>query len=212
VVTFSSLRGSFALIKNNDEAIARWISHVISPHIVGVLVISALSLQYSHNLFTDSLWLLLLMPMLAIPPLTYLLWRVRRGTLEDIYMPDRKTRIIPLVIVMSWLLICLSLIHYLSAPLIIEILVMATMVLVGALSLVTLFWKISFHAATISAAATAVVLIGGTPVWPALCLIPIVGWSRVRLRRHTKRQVVFGSLAGMLVAIVVANGILINLG
>lgn len=212
MVTFSSLWGRFALIKNNDETIARWISHVISPHIVGVSVISAVSLQYSHKPLTDLLWLLLLMPLIAVPPLIYLLWRVRRGTLEDIYMPDRRSRIVPLVMVMSWLLICLGLIHYLSAPSIIEIFVMATTVLVGALSLVTLFWKISFHAATISAAATAVVLIGGTSVWPALCLIPIVGWSRVRLGRHTMRQVVFGALVGILIASVVANGILINLG
>ena len=91
MVTFSSLRGSFALIKNNDETIARWISHVISPHIVGVSVISAVSLQYSHKPLTDLLWLLLLMPLIAVPPLIYLLWRVRRGTLEDIYMPDKLT-------------------------------------------------------------------------------------------------------------------------
>jgi membrane-associated phospholipid phosphatase len=211
VVTFPSLRGSLALIKNNDETIARWISHVISPHVVGVFITSAVSIQYSHDLLTDFLWLLLLMPMLSVPPLSYLYWRVRCGALEDIYMPDRRSRIGPLVIVMSWFLCCLAFIDYYAAPLIIEIFVSATIVLVGVLSLVTLFWKISFHAATISAAATAIVLVGGSSVWPALVLIPLVGWSRVRLGRHTRRQVIFGSLIGMLIASVVANGILINL-
>lgn len=211
MVTFPSLRGSLALIKNNDEMIARWISHVISPHVVGVFITSAVSIQYSHDLLTDFLWLLLLMPMLAVPPLSYLYWRVRRGTLEDIYMPDRKSRIGPLVLVMSWFLCCLGFIDYYAAPLIIEVFVIATIVLVGVLSLVTLFWKISFHAATISAAVTATVLVGGSSVWPALLLIPMVGWSRVRLGRHTLRQVIFGSLIGMAIASVVANGVLINL-
>ncbi|MBI1879238.1 MAG: hypothetical protein HYR94_13640, partial [Chloroflexi bacterium] len=57
-----SIKNSLNLIKNHDEAIARWISHVISPHIVGVVLTSAMALQYSPEPVRALLWLAGLMP------------------------------------------------------------------------------------------------------------------------------------------------------
>jgi hypothetical protein len=64
-----NIRSSLALIKNNDEAIARWVSHVISPHVVGVVIISVVSLQFSSDPLEDLRWLALLMPLRLTPPL-----------------------------------------------------------------------------------------------------------------------------------------------
>jgi membrane-associated phospholipid phosphatase len=196
-----NLRSSLALIKNNDEAIARWVSHVISPHIVGVVIISVISLQFSSNPLEDLRWLALLMPLLVIPPLSYLMWLVRQGRLKDIYIPNRKNRITPLVFMMIWLLFLWGLIRYLAAPPTVEGLFVITIILFGALGAITLFWKISFHAGIISAAATTTVMLGGYSTWPVTLLVPLVGWSRVRLQRHTPRQVLYGSLLGMLIAL-----------
>jgi membrane-associated phospholipid phosphatase len=206
------IKGSLARIKNHDEAIARWISHVISPHVVGVVLTSAVSYQFSHDTFEIFQWLILLMPLIVVPPLAYLLWQVYRGTLEDIYMPKRETRLRPLVVLMVWLLICLKLIRYWAAPPIVETFVLATIILVSILGLVTLFWKISFHGATISAAATATLIVAGGSAWPIMLLVPLVGWSRIRLERHTPRQVIYGSLVGALVALIIAQGLLLRIG
>jgi membrane-associated phospholipid phosphatase len=83
-------------------------------------------------------------------------------------------------------------------------------VLTGILSLVTLFWKISFHGATISAAATATLMVAGSSAWPMMLLVPLVGWARVRLKRHTLRQVIYGSLVGALIALLLVHGILLR--
>lgn len=206
----SSIRSSLALIKSHDEAIARWISHLISPHIVGVVLTSTVSYHYSQNPLEALIWLALLMPLLVAPPLGYLFWLVRKGALEDIYMPKRETRLRPLTVFMIWLFICLGLIRYWEAPVIVESFVLAAIILVSVLSLVTLFWKISFHGATISAAATATVLVAGSYAWPVILLVPLVGWSRVRLERHTPRQVIYGSLIGALLALVIVHGILLR--
>jgi len=108
-------------------------------------------------------------------------------------------------------LVCRGLIRYWAAPQIVEAFVLVTIVLVGILSLVTLFWKISFHGATISAAATATVMVTGSYAWPVVLLIPLVGWSRIRLQRHTPRQVIYGSLVGALIALSVVHGLLLEL-
>lgn len=205
-----SIIKSLKLIKKHDEAIARWISHVVSPHIVGVVLTSAVALQYSPNPVEALMWLAGLMPLLVLPPIGYLLWLVRQGTLADIYMPERETRLRPLTFIMVWALVCLMLARRWEAPLVVEFFVVAAIVLTGILSLVTLFWKISFHGATISAAATATLMVAGSSAWPMMLLVPLVGWARVRLKRHTLRQVVYGSLIGALIALLLVHGILLR--
>jgi membrane-associated phospholipid phosphatase len=200
-----------SVLKSHDEAIARWVSHLISPHIVGVIITAAIAFQFSQNPFETLVWLSLLLPLIIVPPLAYLFWLVHKGQLEDIYMPRRETRIRPLTVIMVWLLVCLGLIRYWRAPQIVEAFVLVTIVLVGVLSLVTLYWKISFHGATISAAATATVMVTGSYAWPVVLLIPLVGWSRIRLKRHTPRQVIYGSLVGALIALIVVHGMLLEI-
>lgn len=206
-----SIRRYAKVIKKHDEAIARWISHVISPHIVGVVITSVFALAFSADPLEILSWLALLMPLMVLPPLIYLFWRVHSGSMADIYMPERESRLRPLSVMLAWLLVCLGLIRYWAAPPMVEAFVLATIVLLGILGVITLFWKISFHGATITAAATATVVVAGSSAWPVMLLIPLVGWARIRLERHTPRQVIFGSLLGALIALVVAHGLLLRL-
>lgn len=201
-VVRASIQTSMNIIKNNDKAIARWISHLISPHMVGIVLVSALAVRFSDKPGTILLWLALLIPLLVAPPLIYLFWLVHKGTIEDIYMPRRETRLRPLAVVMVWLVLCLSLLRYWQAPPIVETFVLSATVLVGILSMVTLFWKISFHGAAISAAATTTMMVAGSHAWPIVLLVPLVGWARVRLERHTTRQVIYGSLVGALIGLI----------
>ncbi len=207
----SSIKNNFATIKHHDKALARWVSHVISPHIVGVVLTSVISVYYGERPVQILLWLAVLMPLIVVPPLAYLFWLVRNGTISDIYMPERKSRIRPLSISIIWLLICLGLMWYWAAPPLVGVFVITALALVAILSFVTLFWKISFHGATISAAATVTVMVIGSYALPVMLLVPLVGWARVRLERHTPRQVIFGSLVGALIASIVVYGVLFRL-
>jgi membrane-associated phospholipid phosphatase len=206
-----SIKKSIGVIKKHDEAIARWISHVISPHFAGVTLTSIMALNFGDNPLNDFLWLLLLMPLLVVPPLLYLLWLVHLGQLEDIYMPNRETRVRPTIVMIAWLILCLGLIRYWQAPLVVELFVSSAVLLAGVLTVVTLFWKISFHGATITFVATTTMMVAGSAAWPVMLLVPLVGWARIRLKRHTPRQVIFGSLVGALIALVFAHGLLLEL-
>lgn len=208
LLIYSSIRKSLTVIKNHDEAVARWISHVVSPHIVGVVLTSVIALHYGDRPLEILYWLALLVPLIVVPPLFYLLWLVHKGTLQDIYMPQREARLWPLTILMLWLFLCLGLVHYWQVPKIVEMFILSAAVLVGILSLITFFWKISFHGATITAAATTTVMVAGSAAWPVILLVPLVGWARIRLKRHTPRQVIYGSLVGALIALILAYGLL----
>ncbi len=46
---------TISVIKKNDEAIARWISHLISPHIVGIALTAFLAVKYSDESLAEVL-------------------------------------------------------------------------------------------------------------------------------------------------------------
>lgn len=188
--------------KQPDVILARWVSHVVSPHVLAVILTSSLTLHYSHNPFVTFLWLWLILPFMVLPPVAYILWLVRVGYLEDFYMPRRDTRLRPLGVTVLWLILGLSTLQYFGVPILVQIIGTTIVLLISVLAVITLFWKISFHAASVSAATLTFVLIMGWVSWPSLLLIPLVGWSRVRLKRHTTQQVIAGSIAGLIIAVV----------
>ena len=197
-------------LKAHDEAMARWISNVLSPPIVATLLAIGLFAYVAPDGEIAWRWLMLTLPLVALPPLAYVVWLVRRGKLADIHMPERQTRLKPLSVIMIWLLLCTLVLQKWGAPRSLDLFLLAALFQVGVLSLVTLFWQISFHSAAISAAAATAVAVGGTTVWPITItlLVPLVGWSRVRLRRHTLRQVTAGCLVGAVVALLMLVGLL----
>ena len=204
-----SLKNKARWLKANDEAMARWISNFLSPPVVGGLLAVGFVVFIAPEPGMLWRWLMLSLPLITLPPLAYVVWLVRRGELADIHMPHRQARLKPLSVIMTWLLVCTLFLHAKGAPRSLDLFLLATLFQIGLLSLVTLFWQISFHSATISAAAAAAVAVGGTTVWPLTIslLVPLVGWSRVRLRRHTFRQVTAGCLVGIVVALLMLVGI-----
>ncbi len=205
-----SFKSKAGWLRDHDEAMARWISNVLSPPVVAGFLAVGFVTYIAPDPGVLWRWLILTLPLVSLPPLAYVIWLVRRGELDDIHMPRRQARLKPLGVIMTWLLICIILLHSLGAPPALDLFLLAALFQVGVLSLVTLFWQISFHTATISAAATTVVAVGGTTVWPVTItlLVPLVSWSRIRLRRHTFRQVTAGCLVGTIVALLMLIGLL----
>ena len=70
-----------AMIKRHDEALARWVSHVISPHVVGITLTAVVSIRYSDNPWETLSWLAVLLPLIIVPPFAYVLWLVHTGSL-----------------------------------------------------------------------------------------------------------------------------------
>jgi membrane-associated phospholipid phosphatase len=70
------------------------------------------------------------------------------------------------------------------------------------LTIITLIWKISLHAATMTAMVTILVLFSGSIfLWFYLFLIPII-WARLVLKQHTPAQLGAGIALGVSVTLV----------
>lgn len=183
--------------------VARLISNVVSPPVVGVGLIISLSLNVAEGPMEALRWILLAIALAGAPPLLYVVYLVRTGYLADFHMPHREKRIKPLMVMVTWFLMVLILLYELQAPHVVILLLAATIFQVALLAAITLAWKISFHSAAIASAALLAVLMAMPTAWAVVGLVPFVAWSRVRLNRHTPWQVVFGCLAGAVVSFIV---------
>lgn len=191
---------------------ARLVSNVINPVFVGIYIAGVLTFQAIEDRGDATLWFGLTVLLAALPPVTYVFYLVRIGYLADFFMPNREKRIKPVTVIIMWMVFLVILLEIIGGPLAITLILTATMVQIGLLLAITFLWKISFHTAIITLAATILVLRGGGLSWTAFTLVPLVGWSRVWLRRHTKMEVTTGAVAGGLVAIIAYNLIALSLG
>jgi membrane-associated phospholipid phosphatase len=185
-----------ALPREWDGRLAYAISMVGSPP---VLAIAAIALT-AAVLASPGVWLwaMTYVSVAVMIPMVYILWQVRQGRLSDLDIQLRRQRARPLLLSivcsgLAWLIMALS-----AAPLELAILAGALCLQMVIVMGITLRWKISMHSTAAAGAAAVVWSLVGTPL-PLLIGVPLIAWSRVRLRRHTLSQTVAGAALGFAV-------------
>jgi len=119
------------------------------------------------------------------------------GQRDDITLRNRHHRIVPLILASLGALVGSFLVINKDLD---RALVLVNYVLVAdlmALTVITLFWKISIHTTTLTALITLVAMFRGPLFLLAFLVVPAVCWARYTLRRHTLAQLVAGSIVGV---------------
>ena len=134
----------------------------------------------------------------VLTPFLYVVWLLKRGYVTDIDVQLRKQRAQPLLVTIlctgaAWLVLALG-----AAPTTMTLIATAIWLQVVVIFAVTLRWKISVQAATVAGAMTVAWALLGSPL-PFLIAVPLVAWSRVRLRRHTLLQTLAGVVLGLVI-------------
>ncbi|MFF5175397.1 hypothetical protein ACFY3U_22580 [Micromonospora sp. NPDC000089] len=126
---------------------------------------------------------------------------VRKGRLTDHHIGVREQRRWPLGYGLLSVLVGLSLLVLAGAPrpLIAMVVVMFAVLLV--VTAINQVWKLSAHAAVAAGSVSVLIIVFGPVLIPALALVALVSWSRVRLGDHSISQVFTGALAGILIAV-----------
>ncbi|HEV8638086.1 MAG TPA: phosphatase PAP2 family protein [Chloroflexota bacterium] len=136
----------------------------------------------------------------CLVPLGYVLRAVRRRQLTDRHVRVRAQRPLPLLVGIASVLVGLALLAVWGAPRELVALVAAMAVGLVTALLVTLFWKVSVHAAVIAGAVVILVLVFGPRLLLLAPLVALVGWARVESGDHSPAQVIVGALLGGAVA------------
>jgi membrane-associated phospholipid phosphatase len=135
-------------------------------------------------------------------PIFYVVWLVRTGRITDIDIQLREQRIGPLILTIVAGGIGSLVLAVGHAPLPIALAGLAIWLETAVILLVTLRWKVSMHSAAAAATATLFWCMLGMPL-PLLLGVPIIAWSRVRLRRHTLAQTIVGAVLGIIIFLIV---------
>lgn len=173
---------------------ARLISIVFSPPL---MIVAAVCLA-AGSLGTAAAWqwaaqYLLVALML---PLIFIAWQFRRGRITSLEMHMRSERVQPYLVTLvcglvAWLWLRLGM-----APALLTVLAGISVMQVALMLAVTLFWKISAHSASLAGMVMLALSLFGAVALPLVVAVPVVGWARVHLRRHSLMQVIAGALLG----------------
>ena len=173
---------------------AHLISQVGSPPVLS----AAATAMVASTLSDPSAWhwAAVYVSVAILTPVLYLAWLLCRGQITDPELPLREQRVRPLIFALvcaglAWLVLAQG-----GAPRQMVALARGLWLELVVLFGITLSWKISVHAAVAASVATLAWSLGGTAV-PLLIGVPLVAWSRVRLRHHAVDETVAGALLGL---------------
>jgi membrane-associated phospholipid phosphatase len=179
--------------------LASVISQVCSPPVLSISALTGVAVLLSEG----RAWLLAgaFMLVAVLLPLSYLITLVRRGRVTDLDVQRREQRVRPMLFTLAcgglgWIVLAVA-----SAPVPLLALTATLWLQLAIAFAITLRWKISVHCSSAAAVATAMGVLAGMPL--LLAALPLIAWSRVRLRRHTVAQTIAGSLLGCAVSLVV---------
>jgi len=128
----------------------------------------------------------------ALVPYTAILLLYKARKISDLQIPKRKERIFPLLIINICIVTGFFILIYMQPEKLLLNVYIIYLLGLPAISLVTLFWKISFHASYITLFSIVYLIVFGKWAILTIPLIPLVGWSRIKLKRHTLAQVIGG--------------------
>lgn len=183
-----------------SDHLALILSAVVSPFVaLPALMLGANWLEARTNAEFWAWSLVALIFFVGIPPL-YIYREVQAGRITDFHVQIREQRFrVFIVFLLSTALgsVLYSLLGVPPTLLGLLAVVFGSAVIAG---LITLLWKISLHAWTVSGAITAFALLAADAryLW-LLLLVPVVIWSRIHRQRHTLAQGIAGGVMGVLV-------------
>lgn len=181
-------------------AVARALSEVFQPPFtvaVQLLLSAAASPGWPGTWWYGAVALLFT----SVLPFVVLLALVRAGKVVDHHVSKRSQRAPVLAMAIVCVLLGLGVLVWVRAPHSVVAMVLALIAGIAVLAIVSIWWKVSGHAAAVSSAAVSVLVLFGPAWWPLLLVVLAVGWARVVLRAHTLAQVVTGALFGPIVIV-----------
>lgn len=191
-----------AISRNRDGGLARAISNAGSPPVLTALAMGLTATTLSQP--RAWLWAVLYVLIAVLTPFLYLAWLVRKGKVTDLDVQLREQRKQPLLVTLACMGVAGLLLALGSAPSTLTVLAATSWLQVLTILGITLRWKISVHASAAAGAGTVIWALLGSP-WPLFIGVPLIAWSRVRLRRHTLLQTVAGALLGWAFFLIAAS-------
>jgi membrane-associated phospholipid phosphatase len=181
----------------NKIRLASFISTLFNPILILVFLPYFLVYKSSGNIKVALSWTAFsFIFLLALAQIV--LYLVRKGVFTNLDVSVRQQRPLLFNIAMLTGIVYIIGLYVLHAPRVLYIMVISVLFGVLVARVVNVRIKASLHVATTAALILGVVLGYGVGYIFLLPLVPLVGWSRVKLKRHTVAETVTGGVVGSL--------------
>ncbi len=196
----------------NDKSAftAGLIAKITNPTILSLLFLAIISWTSTANFWLWLEWIWLMLVFLVILPLVYVYLRfyLKRKPIEKRPDPTRILKYHPkdiIVLSLFFGLPCLMLLVFLETPSTVVYTLAALLVCSLLVAICNLFYRVSFHLASIT-----VLIIMSVWIWDyywltSLAFIPLIGWSKYRLREHNVIQIISGMLLAAAISLSVLH-------
>ena len=176
------------------KQIAKLVSSIINPFLMGVVLILSASFDGDLNTRESIKWALTLIALNLLPIFLFIVWLVRHNKVDGIFINIRKQRLkIYLLGIALGGVSCIILLCFEAPPMLLTLFV--AFFSVGVVFMcINNWWKVSVHTASTASAVAALLIIYGLSAIALIMLVPLVAWARVELGNHSLSQVVAGAL------------------
>ncbi|MFJ9683969.1 phosphatase PAP2 family protein [Streptomyces sp. NPDC101194] len=120
----------------------------------------------------------------------------RLGYWDSRHLPRLKDRLLLLPASMASVAVGLATMFAIHAPTEMTALLIAMLCCAAVVLGITTVWKVSLHTSVAAGTLAVLTLAYGPPTLVLAPLIPLLGWSRVRLNAHTPGQTIVGAVLG----------------
>jgi membrane-associated phospholipid phosphatase len=181
------------------DRLARICAEVFAPGVLVALLLLVVGWEAGSAPGVSRWWGLPAALFAAGIPMAYVFRGVRRGRFTDHHIAEREHRRGPLLFGAASVIAGTAALVALGAPREIVALLVAGMAGLVVFLVVTAFWKMSIHAGVAAGTVAVLTAVYGPWALTGALLVPLIGWSRVRLKAHTLAQVVAGTVVGALI-------------
>ena len=181
----------------------RFFSHVFNPMVICVPLFIAIAVHQGVDIRNSASVILKVVAIATIFPMAYTIALWKWGIFDDIFITNRKQRKYFLPVILFCLGAAVYILWKEQAPRIILELMVASTLAIAVASFITLWYKISLHMTGISSLVTGFFYVYGLKALPVLFILPITAWARLTIKEHTRYEVIWGTLLGIIMTALV---------
>ncbi len=173
---------------------ARLVSRVLNPFLMTVtlLIVAAWARPGPPPALLN--WLLVILVTVVAMPFAYVYIRTARrgGRMHDPLPFFRQNSKDVMIVATSASGLCAGLLLFLRAPPVLIAALVVSMITSLGVAAVSRFVRASYHILAVTNLAILVMFLWGERLWPVLLLVPLLGWARYSLHKHTLVQMAVG--------------------
>ncbi len=185
------------------KRIANLTSNILNPFLLSLIIILLLSFESTSGMLDALKWSLILIAVSILPIFSVVLYLVRTGRLDGVFISTRKQRTKVYWMAGACVSVGCVVLPYFGAPSILVATFIAGLSAAVIFMCINLWWKISLHTAFITASVTVLVILYGWIAAITTVLIPLMSWARIELKQHSLAQVATGAPLAALIVVVV---------